>query len=137
MSNDMKVIKELSKLTGKDFKEFDSKFLGNNRDNSDYRYAVQGDEIIFIGLDLMNLNLEDSVLKDIEKSLGNLKNLKGLSIVYNRNNEVPGFISNFNNLETLNLYNNNLKSFIIQNLHIENSQQLNIYRKKSKRLIFS
>jgi len=106
----MKVIKELSKLTGKEFKDFDSKFLDNNRDNSDYRYAIQGENVIYIGLDLMKLNLEDKVLKNIEDSMCKLENIKGLSIIYNKNNEIPEFISNFKNLKTLNVQNNNLKS---------------------------
>ncbi len=126
MSNNTKVIKELSKLTGKDFRVFDSKFLDNNRENSDYMYSVQGEDIIFIGLDLMKLNLEDKVLEDIEKSLSNLKNLKGLSIEYNKNNEVPGFIRNFNNLETLNLQKNNLKSLPDWMKEFKNLKYLNL-----------
>ncbi len=106
----MKIIKELSKLTGRDFKDFDSKFLDNNRDTTDYRYAVQGENVIYIGMDLMKLNLTEKVLKEIEISLSKLKNLKGLSIVYNKNNEIPEFLKNFKNLESLNLQNNNLKS---------------------------
>jgi len=99
----MNVIKELSKLTGKEFKEFDSKFFDGTKDNSDYRYAIQEDNIIYIGLDLMKLNLADKVLREIENSMSNLKHLRGLTIVYNRNNEIPEFISNFKDLETLNL----------------------------------
>jgi Leucine-rich repeat (LRR) protein len=95
MSNNTKVIKELSNLTGKDFRVFDSKLI-----------IIEKILTICIGLDLMNLNLEDKVLEDIEKSLSNLKNLKGLSIAYNKKNEVPRFIRNFNNLETLNLQKN-------------------------------
>jgi len=110
MSNDLNIIKELSKLTGREFKDFDSKFLDNNRDATDYRYAVQGENIIYIGLDLMKLNLADKVLINIETSLSKLGNLKGLSIIYNKNNEIPEFIKNFRNLETLNLQNNSLKS---------------------------
>ncbi len=105
----MKVIKELSKLTGKEFKEFDSKFLDGSMDISDYRYAIQEDNIIYIGLDLIKLNLADTVLREIENSMSNLKHLRGLTIVYNRNNEIPEFISNFKDLETLNLKGSKIK----------------------------
>jgi len=110
MSNDIGVIKELSKVIKKEFKKMDSRFLDNHMDNSDYVYFTQEEKVIFIGLDLMKLNLADKVLKEIDNLMCSLENLKGLSIVYHKNNEVPEFIKCFKYLESLNLKGLNLKS---------------------------
>ncbi len=105
MTNDLKVIKQLSKLLDKEIKSFDSRFLDNNLDRIDYYYAAIEDDVIFLGLDLMRLNLPENVLNDIETTMSNLKNLKSLSLIYYKNHEIPEFIRNFKNLETLNLMN--------------------------------
>ncbi|MFX1259635.1 MAG: hypothetical protein ACFFAN_17410 [Promethearchaeota archaeon] len=105
MSDDKKVIKELSKLIGKDFREYDH--VGDH--DVSYVYAIKGDLVTELGIDLMKIDLDEDKLKIVDEAIRKLQNLTKLNIKYTKNNEVPEYLKEFYNLEHLSLEYNNLK----------------------------
>ena len=103
MSDDEKILVELSKLTGKEFKKIHGDFIEHNIENVDFIYGAQEDNVIYIGLNFYYLDLSEKDLNKIYNSLSNLKSLKGLSLYYKTIDKVPEFIRNFKDLESLTL----------------------------------
>ncbi|KKM84316.1 hypothetical protein LCGC14_1300440, partial [marine sediment metagenome] len=101
MSNDLKVLKEISKLVGRELRKYDIEFLDENLDNSDFIYSIQDDNVIYIGLDFSNKKVSEADHQKVGNYLTNLKYLKGFSISYREIDEVPDFIRNFKDLESL------------------------------------
>lgn len=104
MSNDKNIIKELVKITEK---EFNVRTYAVKNDFS-FCYYAEDDSVKYLGLDLAKLNLEASKLKLVEESIRKLQNLKGLSIRYPKNNDLPEWFNEFKDMENLSLENNNL-----------------------------
>ncbi len=104
MSNDKKTIKELEKLTGKEFKQ---KLSLIERDFS-FAYKIEGEDIVELGVDLTLLDLDSEKIKIVEDSIKQLKNLKRLNIKVAKD-ELPGWIQDLNNLEHLGLSQNKFK----------------------------
>ena len=104
MSNDEKVIKDLAKITEK---EFNKKSYAVKNDFS-FCYFIENDSVIYLGLDLTKLNLEVLNLERVEESIRKLQNLKGLSIRYPKNKAFPEWFAEFKDMENLSLENNNL-----------------------------
>ncbi len=110
MSDDLKAIKEISKLTGKELKKIHDDFYERNLDNAEFVYYLQEDNVIYIGINFYYLDLSEKDLQKVYDSVSNLKSLKGLSLKYKVIDKVPDFIRNFKDLESLNLSDNHLKS---------------------------
>jgi len=104
MSNDMKVIKDLAKLTEKEFNE--RNYIVKN--DFSFCYFVEDDSVKYLGLDLAKLNLEEKNIKLVEESIRKLQNLKGLSIRYPKDNDFPEWFNELKDMEYLSLENNNL-----------------------------
>jgi len=104
MSNDEKIIKNLAKITEKEFNE---KSYAAKNDFS-FCYFVEDDSVIYLGLDLTKLNLEVLNLELVEESIRKLQNLKGLSIKYPKNRDLPEWFKEFKDMENLSLIYNNL-----------------------------
>ncbi len=104
MSNDEKIIKNLAKITEKEFNE---KSYAVKNDYS-FCYFIENDSVIYLGLDLTKLNLEVLNLELVEESIRKLQNLKGLSIKYPKNRDLPEWFKEFKDMENLSLKYNNL-----------------------------
>jgi hypothetical protein len=104
MSNDMNIVKDLAKLTEKDFNA--RTYIVKN--DFSFCYYIEDESVKYLGLDLAKLMLEEDKLKLVEESIKELKNLKGLSIRYPKNREIPEWFNEFEDLENLSLQNNNL-----------------------------
>ncbi|MFX1294395.1 MAG: leucine-rich repeat domain-containing protein [Promethearchaeota archaeon] len=102
---DKKVIKELSKLIGKDFREYDN----IKDDDTSYVYTIKEDLVTGLGIDLMKVDLDEDKLKSVDNAIRKLQNLTKLNIKYTRNNELPDCLKELYNLEHLSLRYNNLK----------------------------
>ena len=126
MSDDLKVIQLISKLTGKELKRFDIKFLENNIDNPEFVYVIEGENVVYLGLNFFYVNLSESDQQKIEASLSTLQYLKGLSVKYKEIDQVPAFISNFKNLESLSLKENHLKALPDWMKEFKNLSYLNL-----------
>ncbi|KKK43740.1 MAG: leucine-rich repeat domain protein [Candidatus Lokiarchaeum sp. GC14_75] len=134
MSNDLKVLKEISKLVGRELRKYDIEFLDENLDNSDFIYSIQDDNVIYIGLDFSNKKVSEADHQKVGNYLTNLKYLKGFSISYREIDEVPDFIRNFKDLESLNLKQNNLKSLPEWIKEFKNLSRLNLNNNDFKSL---
>ena len=128
------VIKEISKLIGRDLRKFDIEFLDNNLDNYEFIYIIQDDNVIYIGLNFSYGKVSETDRQKVENSLTNLKNLKGFSVRYKEIDEVPDFIRNFKDLESLNLKQNNLKSLPEWIKEFRNLSRLNLENNDLKSL---
>jgi len=105
MSNAKKIIKELVKVIGKDFHEYDT----IKDDDFNFVFAIKDDVITELGLDLIKLNLDTKQLEEVEDILSKLLNLRRLNLKYTKDNKIPEWLKEFKNLENLSLYQNNLK----------------------------
>ncbi|MFX1569652.1 MAG: leucine-rich repeat domain-containing protein [Promethearchaeota archaeon] len=126
MSDDLRTIKEISKLTGKELKKIHDDFYESNLDNAEFAYYLQGDNIIYIGINFYYLDLSEKDLQKVYDSISNLKSLKGLSLKYKAIDKVPDFIRNFKDLESLNLSGNQLKSLPEWMGELKNLSRLNL-----------
>ena len=105
MSNDKKIIKELEKLIGKEFKQ---KLSLIARDFS-FAYKIEGEDIVELGLDLTILDLDSDKLMLVEDSISKLINLKRFNIKIAKD-ELPVWIKELINLEHLGLSENKFKA---------------------------
>jgi len=104
MSDDRKTIKELEKLTGK---EFTQKLSLIERDFS-FAYKIEGEDVVELGVDLTILNLDSEKLMIVEDSIKKLENLKRFNIKITKD-ELPEWIKELTNLEHLGLSQNKFK----------------------------
>ncbi|MFX1370906.1 MAG: leucine-rich repeat domain-containing protein [Promethearchaeota archaeon] len=126
MSDDLKVIKEISKLTGKELKKIHDDYYEQNLDNAEFFYYLKGDNVIYIGINFYYLDLSEQDQQKVYDSVSNLKSLKGLSLKYKVVDKVPDFIRNFKDLESLNLSDNHLKSLPEWMRELKNLNRLNL-----------
>ncbi len=126
MSEDLKAIKEISKLTGKELKKVHNDFYKQNLDNAEFLYFLDGDNVIYIGINFYYLDLSEKDLHKVYDSVSNLKSLKGLSLKYKEIDIVPDFIRNFKDLESLNISTNHLKSLPEWMGELKNLSRLNL-----------
>ncbi|MFX1314076.1 MAG: leucine-rich repeat domain-containing protein, partial [Promethearchaeota archaeon] len=106
MSNDMKVLKDMMKLTEKQFNK--RSYLVKN--DFSLSYFIEDDSVVHLGLDLEKLNLEEKKFKLVEESIRKLQKLKGFSIRYPKNKNFPEWFKEFKDMEYLSLSNNHLNA---------------------------
>lgn len=122
MTNAKKTIKELSKIIGKEFNEYES----IPDDYLRYAYVIKDDEIVELGLDLMKLNLDSEKLKQAAELISKLRNLRKLSIKYTKDNKLPEWLKDFNKLEYLSLVKIDLKTIPEWFQEFKNIKYLNL-----------
>ncbi|MFX1311506.1 MAG: hypothetical protein ACFFHD_02695 [Promethearchaeota archaeon] len=104
MSNDMKVINDLAKLTEKEFNK--RNYVVKN--DFGFCYFIEDDSVKYLGLDLAKLDLDEKKMELVQESIRKLQKLKGFSIRYPKNRQFPEWFKEFKDMENLSLANNNL-----------------------------